>query len=717
MKLYALLTSAGINIAFCAILLSLYSILRKQPSNVSVYFGRRLAQFSPKPHDPFCFERFVPSPGWMVKAWETSEEEILSVGGMDAVVFLRIVVFSIRIFAIAAIICIFLVLPVNYYGQAVHHGHIPSESLDVFTIGNIKEGSKWLWVHCFALYVISCSACVLLYFEYKSITNMRLAHITGSPPNPSHFAVLVRSIPWSPEQSYSDLVKQFFINYHASSYLSHQMVSDSWTVHKLVTDAYKMLQTSSMKQSSTPSLIRCSICGVSPNSFKILSNDPVKDKVDLDFTTSEEGASAFVFFKTRYAAVVASQVLQSSNPMLWVTDLAPEPHDVYWSNLCIPYKQLWIRRITTLLAAIVFMFLFLLPVTFVQGLTQLEQLQQTFPFLRGILKKTIVSQVVTGYLPSVILILFLYTVPPTMMLFSAVEGSISRSGRKKSACCKILYFTIWNVFFVNVFSGSLISQWSVFSSVKDLPTELARAVPTQASFFMTYVLTSGWASMSFEVVQVFALLCNYFTRFILKKDPSNETLSFPYHTEIPKALLFGLLGFTCSILAPLILPILLVYFFLAYLVYRNQIINVYISKYESGGKFWPIVHNTTIFSLVLAQIIAIGVFGLKRSPVPSGFTIPLVIGTLLFNEYCRQRFRPIFENHAATVLIEMDRQDERNGRMEQIHHQLHSAYHQPKRTSQDSSKGERSNHSEDGDSIQDPEDLKPGKASTQVNKS
>lgn len=48
-----------------------------------------------------------------------------------------------------------------------------------------------------------------------------------------------------------------------------------------------MLQTSSMKQSSTPSLIRCSICGVSPNSFKILSNDPVKDKVDLDSTTSE----------------------------------------------------------------------------------------------------------------------------------------------------------------------------------------------------------------------------------------------------------------------------------------------------------------------------------------------------------------------------------------------------------------------------------------------
>lgn len=97
--------------------------------------------------------------------------------------------------------------------------------------------------------------------------------------------------------------------------------------------------------------------------------------------------AAFVFFKTRYAAVVASQVLQSSNPMSWVTNLAPEPHDVYWSNLCIPYRQLWFRKIVTLVATIAFMLVFLIPVTFVQGLTQLEQLQETFPFLRGLLKK------------------------------------------------------------------------------------------------------------------------------------------------------------------------------------------------------------------------------------------------------------------------------------------------------------------------------------------
>lgn len=101
----------------------------------------------------------------------------------------------------------------------------------------------------------------------------------------------------------------------------------------------------------------------------------------------QEVAAAFVFFKTRYAADVAAEVLLSNNPMSWVTNYAPEPHDVYWSNLCIPCGQIWLRRIATLLAAVVFMFLFLIPVTFVQGLTQLDQLQYLFPFLRGLLKK------------------------------------------------------------------------------------------------------------------------------------------------------------------------------------------------------------------------------------------------------------------------------------------------------------------------------------------
>lgn len=53
------------------------------------------------------------------------------------------VVYSIRVFSIAAVTCLFLVLPVNYYGQEMKHKHIHAESLNVFTIANVKEGSRW----------------------------------------------------------------------------------------------------------------------------------------------------------------------------------------------------------------------------------------------------------------------------------------------------------------------------------------------------------------------------------------------------------------------------------------------------------------------------------------------------------------------------------------------------------------------------------------------
>ncbi|VAH95809.1 CSC1-like protein RXW8 isoform X2 [Triticum aestivum] len=616
MKVGALLTSAGINIGLCILFLSFYSVLRKQPQNVKVYFGRRIAEQHKRLRGAFILERFVPSPSWIVRSLQCTEDEILSTAGLDAVVFNRVLVFSIRIFSLAAILCLFGVLPLNYFGQDMQHERIPSASLETFTIGNMKEKSIWLWVHCVVLYIISGVACFLLY-------------MTGA---------------------------------------------------KKVYRKFKHFKGTTVDQTCRSVTYRCCLCGVSSNSFQLLPTEeqerekPCVKNSNLNLP-AEECSAAFVFFKTRYAALIVSKILQTSNPMKWVTSLAPEPKDMYWSNLWLPYKQLWIRRIATLLGSIVFMFIFLVPVTFIQGLTQLEQLQQRLPFLKGLLKGKIMTQLVTGYLPSVILQIFLYTVPPTMMLFATLEGPISHSERKKSACCKVLYFSIWNVFFVNVLSGSAINQLNALSRPKDIPMELARAIPLQATFFTTYVLTSGWASLSSEVMQLFGLIWNFVRKYILRmKEDSDFILSFPYHTELPKVLLFGLLGFTCSVLAPLILPFLLLYFFLAYIVYRNQFINVYCTRYDTGGLYWPIAYNATIFSLVLTQIICLGVFGLKESPVAAGFTVPLIIITLLFNQYCRMRLLPLFGTFPAQVLIDMDREDEQSGRMDEIHKGLHSAY-------------------------------------------
>ena len=80
-----------------------------------------------------------------------------------------------------------------------------------------------------------------------------------------------------------------------------------------------------------------------------------------------------------------------------------------------------------------------------------------------------------------------------------------------------------------------------------------------------------------------------------------------------------------------------------------QLLNVYAAKYETGGKFWPIVHNSTIFSLVLMHVIAIGIFGLKELPLASSLTIPLPILTVLFSIYCQRRFLANFKSYPTEV--------------------------------------------------------------------
>ncbi|KAF9618612.1 hypothetical protein IFM89_002307 [Coptis chinensis] len=69
--------------------------------------------------------------------------------------------------------------------------------------------------------------------------------------------------------------------------------------------------------------------------------------------------AAFVSFRTRWAAAVCAQTQQSSNPTLWLTDWAPEPRDVYWSNLAIPFVEITIRRLIMLAGAVFFPYLFL----------------------------------------------------------------------------------------------------------------------------------------------------------------------------------------------------------------------------------------------------------------------------------------------------------------------------------------------------------------------
>lgn len=96
--------------------------------------------------------------------------------------------------------------------------------------------------------------------------------------------------------------------------------------------------------------------------------------------------AAFVSFKSRWGAAVCAQTQQSSNPTLWLTEWAPEPRDVYWSNLAIPYVELTIRRSLMAVALFFLTFFFIIPIAFVQSLANLEGIEKVVPFLRPVIE-------------------------------------------------------------------------------------------------------------------------------------------------------------------------------------------------------------------------------------------------------------------------------------------------------------------------------------------
>lgn len=96
---------------------------------------------------------------------------------------------------------------------------------------------------------------------------------------------------------------------------------------------------------------------------------------------------AFVTFDSRWAAAVCAQTQQSRNPTRWLTYWAPEPHDVYWRNLAIPFVSLSMRRTLISMAAFALLFCYMIPITFVQTLANLETLEKYAPFLRPVVEQ------------------------------------------------------------------------------------------------------------------------------------------------------------------------------------------------------------------------------------------------------------------------------------------------------------------------------------------
>ncbi|KAJ7982338.1 CSC1-like protein [Quillaja saponaria] len=676
----SLLASAAINIGLAFIILSLFSILKKQPSNASIYYARRLSLHHYIPFDSaFTFHRLLPSISWIPRAFRVSEDEIIDTGGLDALVIIRLFKFGIKFFVVCTLIGVVILLPVNYGGQDDEYLR-SYNSMDSFTISNVPRGSNRLWVHFICLWFISFYGIYLLYKDYNEILIRRIHQLQNIKHRPDQFTVLVREIPLCTEhKDRGCCVDHFFSKHHPYTYHSYQILYSAKDVEDLMSQVKSIARKiEDLRESSTGKNHKkrfLLLAALREDTAKVaLLEEKLQELCHQirqlqceNVLKKKEFAVAFVAFKSRWGAVVAAQSRQHSHPLLWITEMAPEPRDVSWRNLGISYRFLPLHKIGVGIAASLLTIFFAIPVTAVQGIAKYEKLKKWFPPVMAIQLIPGLSSIVTGYLPSVVLKGFTYIVPFAMFAMAKLAGCTSKSKEEIKACNMVFYFLVGNIFFLSVLSGSLLDEiGESVSHPKSFPSHLARAVTAQADFFVTYILADGLSGFSLEILQPGLLTwdaiksCTYGRG--TEKNP--YLYSLPYFRIIPYVSLSILIGVVYAVVAPLLLPFLIGYFCLGYIVYINQIEDVYETTYETCGQYWPYIHHYILVSIILMQITMIGLFGLKSKPAASISTIPLLLFTLMFNEYCKIRFLPAFQHYSLKDAAENDEVDEKSGHLE-----------------------------------------------------
>ncbi|KAI0509950.1 hypothetical protein KFK09_010550 [Dendrobium nobile] len=613
---------------------------------------------------------------WMPQALKMSQAEIIQHAGLDSAVYLRIYILGLKIFLPLTITALLVIIPVNVSGGTLLDlkKEIVFSNIDKLSISNVRPGSERFWVHLFMTYLFTIWTCFMLYREYDNVAFMRLHFLASQHRRVEQFTVVVRNVPRS-GNSISETVDHFFQKNHPDHYLGHQAVYNANKFAKLVKKKERLqnwLDYNQLKFERNPEkrptkkVGFLGLCGERLDSIGYYKQriSEVEKRMECERQRILRDSKAvlpvaFVTFDSRWGAAVCAQTQQSRNPTHWLTDWAPEPRDIYWKNLAIPFVSLSIRRFLMSISLFALVFFYMIPITFVQSLANC--LEKVAPFLTPVIELKLTKSFLQGFLPGLALKIFLYILPTFLMLMSKVEGYLSLSALERRAAAKYYYFMLVNVFLGSIVAGTAFEQLYYFlhQPPARIPRTIGVSIPMKATFFMTYIMVDGWAGVAADILRLKPLVIYHLkSMFIVKTDRDRQKAMDPGSIGLAKNLptmqLYFLLGLTYAVVTPILLPFVLIFFIFAFLVYRHQIINVYNQDYESAGAFWPHVHSRIIASLLISHLLLLGLLSTKKAAYSTPLLLVLPLFTLWFHKYCKSRFESAFQKYPLEEAMEKD---------------------------------------------------------------
>eukprot|EP00891_Asterochloris_glomerata_P001750 jgi/Astpho2/1750/Aster-04171 len=410
--------------------------------------------------------------------------------------------------------------------------------------------------------------------------------------------------------------------------------------------------------------------------------------------------AAFVTFKSRRSQVIAATSMLHHDLQAWTVREAPQYEEVFWPNVSWRRWERKLRSFAVWGAFFTLALFYLIPISAVQSLIQascpglappwslpVNKLEHV-PFIRSIINLPVINGLLTSFLPSLILRVFLALLPTLLTFMNKVQGMVSTSSIEFGVVSeavigaalglgrfcfgklvrKFFIFQVLVCFFGNFIAGSLLNQvQQIIQDPSSIVQVLGNAAPQTAVFFMTYVLLLALSTKPWAFLRLVGLAIYYFRSAIATTARAKQRLweeqDMDYGTEIPDHTFTILLGLAFCIVAPLITPICLLYFLVCTLIGKYQLVYVFSEKYQTGGKVWRQVFEQVLVSMLIFQLLMIGLCSLKTAPIQAGLLVPLLFLTVLF----RQAAVGIFDKPQKVLSLrgaaDLDKHDKVQGRL------------------------------------------------------
>jgi Calcium-dependent channel, 7TM region, putative phosphate len=201
----------------------------------------------------------------------------------------------------------------------------------------------------------------------------------------------------------------------------------------------------------------------------------------------------------------------------------------------------------------------------------------------------------------------------------------------------------------------------------DIFRYLASTLPPQTVLYIQLVIISTVIGLGSELLRTTALVQAFFRRRIgprvTEQDndtpfiglrPLSNPRNFLYAQVLASVTLFLMLLFTFVVLSPSISYVLLFAFVALEIGCRHQFIYIYPATPDSGGRMWITFVNIALICMPFAQLVLLSYMALAKARKAFAMTIPLIVVTVLFNLYIRQKHFHIARYLSSVTCVELD---------------------------------------------------------------